>query len=54
MERLAFVEPHFEIVAEPETHGGLRARPAFVFITFASEMTGEASTHFFFAEATDD
>lgn len=51
MERLVFVEPHYEIVAE--TAGGLRARPTFVFITFASELTDESTTCFFFAEACD-
>ena len=52
MERLAFVEPHFEIVAEPAA--APRHSSPFVFITFASELTGETTTHFFFAEACDD
>ena len=51
MERLAFVEQQFEIVAaEPAT----APRHGFVFITFASELTAESTTYFFFAEGSDD
>jgi len=51
MERMAFVEQHFEIVAaEPAA----AQRHDFVFITFASEMTAESAAYFFFAEASDD
>jgi hypothetical protein len=49
MERLAFVEQHYEIASEPAP----RPNP-FVFITFASELTDESTACFFFAEACDD
>lgn len=49
MERLAFVEQHFEIAYDAVP----RPNP-FVFITFASELTDESTTSFFFAEACDD
>jgi hypothetical protein len=51
MERLAFVEQHFEIVAaEPAA----APRHAFVCITFASELPAESMTYNFFAEGSDD
>ena len=51
MERLAFVEQQFEIIAaEPAA----APRHNFVFITFASELTAEPAAYFFFAEGSDD
>ena len=52
MERMAFVETHYEIAAAAET--AVAPRHGFVFITFASELTSESATYFFFAEGSDD